>query len=65
MVIDRNSNSYLLGRFIGKGIIFVVGLFVVRKYFQKPMDKSFPEIILKEDNSWAGLKMSHHCANGE
>ena len=42
-IIDRNSKSYQVGRFIGKGIIFIVGLFVGRKYFQKPIEKSFPK----------------------
>lgn len=43
MAIDRTSKSYLLGRFTGKALIFLVGLFVGRKYFQKPIKKSFPK----------------------
>lgn len=42
MAIDRTSKAYLFGRFTGKVVIFVLGLFVGRKYFQKPMKKSFP-----------------------
>ena len=48
MTIDRTSKAYFFGRFTGKVIIFVVGLFLGRKYFQKPMKKSFPE--KDEDN---------------
>jgi len=42
MLIDRNSWAYTFGRVVGKGFILVVGIVIGKRYFQRPIDKGFP-----------------------